>query len=113
MSGDTSGGVESVERCTCQREKQLFSLFVCQVSSSRRSFLLASLFLAVSMRKLQKEAESMKIKVGRFPWPGLTRGYICLCVHMTHSLVCKGIINVTEISQHNVTRVHARQLIAG
>lgn len=55
MSGDTSGGVESVERCTCQREKQLFSLFVCQVSSSRRSFLLASLLLAVSMRKLQKK----------------------------------------------------------
>lgn len=55
MSGDTSGGVESVKRCTCQREKQLFSLFVCQVFSSRLSFLLASLFLAVSMRKLQKK----------------------------------------------------------
>lgn len=31
---------------------------------------------------------------------------------MTHSLVSKRIINATEISTHNVTRVHGRQLIA-
>lgn len=31
---------------------------------------------------------------------------------MTHGLVSKRIINVTEISSHNVTRVHGRQLIA-
>lgn len=48
----------------------------------------------------------MEIKVGSLPWLELTHGYICLRVHMTHSLVSKGIINVTEISPHNVTGVH-------
>lgn len=56
--------------------------------------------------------ERERIKVGNLPSLPLTHTYICLSVHMTHGLVSKGIISRTQISPHNVTRVHGSQLIA-